>query len=75
MESSKLAELATANFDLNRSLLQIQSVQIACNIVALESQIAIQTKDLAFTRYQQAQISLALEITGSCSVNEKPYSI
>jgi len=75
MESFKLAELPTANFELNRLLLQIQSAQIACNVVALESQVAVQTNNLAFTRYQQAQVSLALEIAGSCSINEKLHSI
>jgi hypothetical protein len=67
MESSKLAELATANLELNRSLLQIQSAQIACNLTALKSQIALQTSDLALIRYQQAENSLALEIVRSQS--------
>ncbi len=61
MESSKLAELATANFELNRSLLQIQSAQIACNLTVLKSQISSQANDLALIRYQQVEVSLALE--------------
>lgn len=62
MKSSKLAELATANFELNRLLIQIQRAQIACNLTAMNFQIAVHSRDLAFTRYQQAQVSLALKV-------------
>jgi hypothetical protein len=61
MASSNLAELASANFELNRSLLQLQSAQTACNLSALQAQIAVQTNDLALIRYQQAENSLAFE--------------
>lgn len=73
MESSKFAELATANFDLNRSLLQLQSAHIACNLTAFNSQIAVQTTELALIRYQQAQLSLALEIARSQSSQVQPH--
>lgn len=62
MENTNLAEVATANFDLNRLLLEIQRAQAACLLTEMESQIAIQTTNLALTRYQQAQVSLVLEI-------------
>lgn len=71
MESSKFAELVTANFDLNRSLLQLQSAHIACNLTALKSHIAVQATDLALIRYQQAQLFLALEIARSQSSQEQ----
>ncbi|WP_193886304.1 hypothetical protein [Oculatella sp. LEGE 06141] len=62
MNSSKLAELATANFELNRLVNQIQRAQTACHLTAMDFQIALQSNDLAFTRYQQAQVALALKI-------------
>lgn len=74
MESAKLAELTAVNFDLNRSLLQIQSAQITCKVIALESRIAVQTNNLAYTRYQQAQVSLALESVRS-HCQRKPLMI
>lgn len=72
MESFNLAELATANFDLNRLLLQVQSAQATCKMTALESGIAAQTTNLALTRYQQAQISLALKIARSQATEGTP---
>jgi hypothetical protein len=71
MENTNLAEVATANFDLNRLLLEIQRAQAAYLLTQMEFQIATQTTNLALIRYQQAQVSLALEIALN-GENSKP---
>lgn len=68
MESTNLAEVATANFDLNHLLLEIHRAQSA-SLTEMESRIATQTTNLALTRYQQAQISLALEVALNCKTH------
>jgi len=62
MESTNLAEVATTNFELNRLLLEIQRAQATCSLTEMESRIAVQSRSLALTRHQQAQVSLALKI-------------
>lgn len=62
MEITNIAKVATANFDLNHLLLEIQRAQAACSLTEMESQIVAQTTNLALIRYQQAQVSLALEV-------------
>ena len=62
MESTNLAEVATANFELNRLLIEIQRARSTSSFTEMESRIAVQSRDLALTRYQQAQISLVLEV-------------
>lgn len=62
MESRNLAEVAIANFELNRLLIEIQRARSTSSFTEMESRIVFQSRDLAFTRYQQAQISLALEV-------------
>lgn len=62
MESTNLAEVATANFELNRLLTEIRRAQATSSFTEMKSRIAVQSRDLAFTRYQQAQISLVLEV-------------
>jgi len=62
MDNTKPAEVATANFKLNRLLLEMQRTQTASALTSMEFQIAVQSTKLALTRYQQARISLILEV-------------
>lgn len=58
----------TAHFDFNRSLLAVRSEQMACNLEALDFEMAVQMQHLAWIRYQQAQVALALALIGSSKV-------
>ncbi|MBE9182458.1 hypothetical protein IQ268_28315 [Oculatella sp. LEGE 06141] len=67
MEHSKRPDLTASNFDLNRSLLQVQAAQTTCIVTALELQVVSQSSQLAFIRYQQARVALALALARSQS--------
>ncbi len=63
MESTNLAEVATANFELNRLLLEIQGAQATLALAEMEYRIAVLSTDLAFTRYQKSLISLRIALS------------
>lgn len=58
MESIKFAELTTAAFELNRSLLHFKRAQTDCEIAELKLYLAQASEQLAITQLQQAQLTL-----------------
>lgn len=71
MESSKLADLITARFNLQRSLLQIREAQRDCSLAVMELQIAEAKTDLAFTHHEQARNQLQSQKRALGDVDEQ----
>lgn len=61
MESTKLAELLAAQYNLNRTVLQIHQALIDYQFASMTLQIAVEATRLAEICWQQEQINLAIE--------------
>lgn len=81
MDSQKHAELLTANYALNRSMLQVQSSKTDCRLAELEMRIAQEECRLSALRCQQAivknrlQLSLSSNKTMKTSLLNLPVSL
>lgn len=58
MKSSVFADLLSAQFDLRRSLLQLQDGQQSCRLAEMTLQIAEAETDLALIHHAQTQLTL-----------------
>lgn len=62
MKSSTLAQLLSAQFDLQRTRLQVQQASLNCGLALMQSQIAAESTRLAAVRCQEEQVKLAIAL-------------